>query len=89
MKKGTNTLEIEVTNLWPNKLIGDESVSLDYERKGNKIKKLPDWLLNNKERPSKRTTFSSWKHWSKDDALLTSGLLGPIKININKVLKIE
>ncbi len=89
VKKGTNTLEIEVTNLWPNKLIGDESVSLDYERKGNKIKKLPDWLLNNKERPSKRTTFSSWKHWSKDDALLTSGLLGPIKININKVLKIE
>lgn len=89
VKKGTNTLEIKVTNLWPNKLIGDESVSLDYERKGNKIKKLPDWLLNNKERPSKRTTFSSWKHWSKDDALLTSGLLGPIKININKVLKIE
>jgi len=89
VKKGTNTIEINVTNLWPNKLIGDESLALDYDRKGNKIKKLPDWLLNNTKRPSKRTTFASWKHWRKNDALLTSGLLGPVKININKVLKIE
>ena len=89
VKKGKNTLAIKVTNLWPNKLIGDESLPLDYERKGDKIKKLPDWLLNNTKRPSKRNTFASWRHWSKDDALLTSGLLGPIKININKVLKIE
>ncbi|WP_083692301.1 glycosyl hydrolase [Seonamhaeicola sp. S2-3] len=82
VKKGKNILEVKVTNLWPNKLIGDENLPLDYERKGDKIKKLPDWLLNDTKRPSKRTTFPSWKHWSKDDELLTSGLLGPVKIHV-------
>ena len=87
--KGTNTIKVKVTNLWPNKLIGDESFPLDYQRQGNKIKKLPSWLLNDLKRPSKRTTLSSWKHWSKEDTLLTSGLLGPVKIRIFKIISIK
>ena len=89
VKKGTNVIEVKVTNLWPNKLIGDEGLPLDYERRGNKLKKLPDWLLNTTERPSKRTTFSSWKHWRKDDELLTSGLLGPVKLRVFKKISIN
>jgi len=86
---GKNTLKIKITNLWPNKLIGDESLSLDYERKGNKLKKLPNWLLNNTKRPSQRTTFASWKHWSKDDKLITSGLLGPVKLRVSKIITLK
>ena len=83
VKKGNNTLEVKITNLWPNKLIGDEGLPLDYQRKGDKIKELPEWLLHNTQRLSKRTTFTSWRHWTKNDELLTSGLLGPVKINVS------
>lgn len=84
VKKGNNTLEVRVTNLWPNRLIGDEQLPLDYERKGNRIKQWPDWLINDTERPTGRTTLPAFKHWSKDSELLPSGLLGPVRIVVYK-----
>lgn len=86
--KGENKINIKVTNLWPNRLIGDEKLELDFERRGNKIKRLPDWLINDTKRPSTRTTFPSWKHWNKEDELKTSGLLGPVKIRFYKNIKL-
>ena len=82
VKKGKNTLEVKITNLWSNKLIGDEKLPLDIERKGYKTKALPDWLSNGTDRTSGRITFPSWNHYKKNDTLLTSGLLGPAKINV-------
>lgn len=80
VKEGVNTLEVRVTNLWPNRLIGDEQLPLDYQRNGNRIKQWPDWLINDTERPTQRTTFPAYKHWEKDSELLPSGLLGPVRI---------
>jgi hypothetical protein len=89
VKAGQNTLKIKITNMWVNRLIGDEKLPLDYKRRGDKIKTLPNWLDNPEMRSSKRQTFASWKHWNKEDTLLPSGLLGPVKINIFKIIKID
>lgn len=89
VQEGINKLEVKITNLWPNRLIGDEQLLLDYQLDNNKIMEWPDWLMNDTERPSERVTFASWKHWDKDAELQTSGLLGPVRIIVSKVLIIE
>ncbi len=88
-RPGKNRLEIKITNLWPNRLIGDEQLPPDCEWRASHwtgstsstgLKAWPKWLLENKPSPSGRLTFSTWHHWKKDDALLPSGLLGPVTV---------
>lgn len=76
LKKNENVLEIEVANLWPNRLIGDEQLPDD----GIRDEKWPEWLVQDKKRTSGRYTFTTYKHYTKESPLLTSGLLGPVTI---------
>ncbi len=76
LKEKENKLEIEVANLWPNRLIGDEQLPDD----GIKDGQWPEWLLNNKPRTSGRYTFSTHQHYDKNSPLLKSGLIGPVTI---------
>lgn len=73
---GENKIDIEVANLWPNRLIGDEKKPDD----GIKENQWPDWLVNGKPRTSGRYTFTTYKHYNADSPLLKSGLIGPVKI---------
>ena len=76
LREKNNLLEIEVANLWPNRLIGDEQLPDD----GIKDDQWPAWLLNNQPRTSGRFTFTTFKHYQKDAPLFPSGLIGPVTI---------
>lgn len=82
VKRGVNRLEVEVTNLYPNRLIGDEHLPERYEYdEYGRIRQLPQWYRENTaEEASERVLFLPWKYYKKDDPLLEAGLLGPVRI---------
>lgn len=87
LKPGSNALEVRITNLWPNRLIGDELLPADYDLSpGGPIRAWPAWLLEGKPRTSGRVTFTTWSHLAKDSPLLESGLIGPVALRVGKVV---
>lgn len=94
---GENVLEIAVTNLWPNRIIGDKTLpddcvwgpnrSFSHVKPvpviGRNLQIVPDWVINKTERPSKnRITFCTVDFFNKDTPLLPSGLIGPVQISV-------
>ena len=87
LRERGNVLEIEVANVWANRLIGDEQETPDCEWQpghlghGGYLKRFPDWFVKNQPRPSKgRYCFSTWNYFTKDSPLVSSGLLGPVRL---------
>ena len=88
IKAGDNVLELRVVSLPINRMIGDELLPEDSERKPNgTLERWPQWLQDGKPSPSGRFTFTSWRLWKKDSPLLESGLLGPV--SMRRVAKVE
>jgi hypothetical protein len=71
-----NHLEIEVANLWINRLIGDEQEPWDGIERG----RWPQWVSEGSSRPSRRIAFTTNRFYKKDDPLVESGLLGPVRL---------
>ena len=91
LREHGNELEIEVANVWANRLIGDEQERPDCEwipgerGNGGSLKEFPDWFLKHEPRPSKsRYTFTTWNYFTKNSPLISSGLLGPVRLSCIK-----
>ncbi len=96
LRENDNRLEIEVVNLWVNRILGDEQEPADAEYvesgdpqwpggylqgiTGKGLKDLPEWVIEGRPRPSKRYTFSNWQFYPNDAPLMESGLIGPVRI---------
>jgi len=76
IREGSNELTVEVTNLWVNRLIGDEHLPDD----GIVGDQWPQWLTDGTPRTSGRHTFTTFRHYTADSPLQPSGLLGPVTI---------
>ena len=85
LKAHGNKLELDVTNSWRNRLIGDEQEPPDCEFAtaplpvGSYLVRYPDWFKGGiAARPSKgRKCFSTWNFFTRDSKLTPSGLLLP------------
>lgn len=86
VRPGENRLEIRITNLWANRLIGDEyhpDEMIWKEIPGAMLPlEWPGWMKRGEPRPhSERVAWTTrGKIWSRDDPLLPSGLLGPVRL---------
>jgi hypothetical protein len=76
IKEGENRLEISVTNLWINRLIGDERLAPE-ERKTSTN------LVNDKGRYDKLTKSDANQY------LRYSGLMGPVQIQFSRIYDIQ
>jgi len=85
-KPGVNQLVVKVTNLWPNRLIGDEQLPPDCKWNGDQLAAWPQWLLDGQPSPTGRLTFTTWHHWTKNSPLLESGLLGPVTLRTAEII---
>jgi hypothetical protein len=93
LRESDNELEIEITNVWANRLIGDDlepddcvwlhpdPAQIPLHEKDQYLKEFPDWFLKGQPRPSKgRYCFTTWNYDTK--TLMPSGLLGPVRLRV-------
>lgn len=110
VRAGANTVELAVTNLWANRMIGDaalpregewvegewpvgERVAPDGSTEpvmAEKIVELPEWYREGRPNPEGgRVTFTPWTFFQPDEALLDSGLLGPVRLVFGQEVAVD
>jgi len=82
VRPGKNKVDVHVANLWPNRMIGDERFPRDFEARGRGLVwPLPQWLIDDEPRTEpRRKSFATCSYYKKDDPLLPSGLIGPVRL---------
>ncbi|WP_111979551.1 glycosyl hydrolase [Algibacillus agarilyticus] len=90
IKAGKNDLEIEVANLWVNRLLADykhpDTSGFKIARWQDPITPMPSWYTNNQPPPaSKRITFSTQRFMQDNEPRQQSGLIGPVNIIAHQI----
>lgn len=93
LRPGENKLAVKVTNVWANRLIGDEQEPADsewgrgHQGFGGPLVAFPAWFVEKKPRPAQgRFTFTTWNYFTKESPLVPSGLLGPVTLQSESVV---
>ena len=94
LRSGRNTIAVEVTNLWRNRLIGDaratgftkaearRSMQADYFA-------IPAWLARGEKNPDARAVaFTPPRYYGDSDPLVESGLLGPVRLIFGQTVEL-
>jgi hypothetical protein len=83
LQVGENILEVKVTNVLANRLIGDEFLpeKYQYDQYGQ-MTELPSWYLHNQFDHRDRVFFMTWKSYKKTDPLLESGLTSKVQLHL-------
>jgi hypothetical protein len=93
--KGSNKIEIKVTNLWANRLIGDERFppnddGYKYDSSMIPNSAMPAWYTSLVNRPAGlRKTFTTASFFKSNDPLEPSGLLGNIELLFMKKIPLN
>jgi hypothetical protein len=95
LQSGDNRLVVKVTNLWPNRMIGDETKPdprpFEYNKRWRAVlpvewKTWQELAQKEKQQPGNfnkltgRFAWSTMKYYGPDDTLFESGMLGPVRI---------
>ncbi|MBN1345867.1 MAG: hypothetical protein JXQ73_24470 [Phycisphaerae bacterium] len=73
VRSGANKLEIEVANIWVNRLIGDAGLSASERRTKTNVALF-----------AKKAKRPAWQGFSAEDSLMPSGLIGPVRIEFGR-----
>ena len=92
LRAGNNKIEIDLANLWVNRLIGDAALpdtsgylpeqNIGYRPADNlPLRNMVEWYsANQPPPPGPRRTFATQYFQKADDPLVPAGLIGPVKL---------